>query len=574
MHLSGLTLRGFQSYREEESLSFGPDLTLLAGRNDVGKSATLRALRVLVEEHEGAGDDFSITFQWSLSCEELLAEVEPDEALHSWIREQGQHTLSATFQPMRGAIPGPTNLHCVHLALPALGAVAEGMPGTQPGWIQGAFQGGGTYTSTFIGLAQRYATRLSYISPRTVQQGRAAIAPEPTLASDAQNLPNVLAFLVNNQRWSIFAELEEFIRSAFPQLAGVATPMAGAPPQGEVILSYGGISAREVPLRLCGTGIERMLALAVGILTAPHPQLFLIDEPQAYLHPAAERSMLLLLEQHPEHQYIIATHSNYLLNATPLSQVRLLTIADGTTKVNEFPGRDEVLSELGVTAADLWLSDSVLWVEGPSEAQVLELVLNREFRGRERNVTVKAMPGASRFSSRSQRQAEATYRFCNDVTAAVAPLPITMRFLFDVDEKSPELINGITNASGGRARFLPVRELENLFLEETVLHKALSEHADALERKAPLLNDVRAALYENLGSLADSSLYPRGAGAETEDDQRRLIVGSEVLKRIYWLFGNVEYDKVADGRRLAELVIETDPPRLQPLFEVVEELAA
>ena len=52
-----------------------------------------------------------------------------------------------------------------------------------------------------------------------------------------------------------------------------------------------------------------MLALAVGVLTATEPQLFLIDEPQAYLHPAAERSMLSLLESHPQHQYIIATHS-------------------------------------------------------------------------------------------------------------------------------------------------------------------------------------------------------------------------------------------------------------------------
>ena len=247
-------------------------------------------------------------------------------------------------------------------------------------------------------------------------------------------------------------------------------------------------------------------------------------------------------------------------------------MADGTTRVNHLPRRQELLGALGVTAADLWLADAVLWVEGASEAQAVQLVMESEFHGRERNVVVKAMPGTSRFSSRSPRQAQATYDFCHEVSDAVSPLPITMRFLFDSDEKTPEVREGIETASGGRARFLPVRELENLLLESTIIHQALSEHAESLDVPAPSLEAIQAALDYELKNKSDPKLYRGQVPGDAPGEQARLAVGSEVLDRIYWEFLTATYDKVSDGRRLIEIALSVRPSLLEPLIDIVDEL--
>jgi predicted ATP-dependent endonuclease of OLD family len=38
-------------------------------------------------------------------------------------------------------------------------------------------------------------------------------------------------------------------------------------------------------------------------------QAIAIDEPNSFLHPDAARTLIRILKQHPQHQYIITTHS-------------------------------------------------------------------------------------------------------------------------------------------------------------------------------------------------------------------------------------------------------------------------
>ncbi len=64
--LVSVTLSGFQSYWRPETVEFDSGLTLLAGKNDVGKSALLRALSVFAGAPiEGGRQDFQITLRSS-----------------------------------------------------------------------------------------------------------------------------------------------------------------------------------------------------------------------------------------------------------------------------------------------------------------------------------------------------------------------------------------------------------------------------------------------------------------------------------------------------------------------------
>ena len=324
-----------------------------------------------------------------------------------------------------------------------------------------------------------------------------------------------------------------------------------------------------MPLRLSGTGVEQLLALAAALLIAPERQLVLIDEPQAYLHPHAERSLLSLLERHPEHQYIVATHSTLFLTAKPLTQTRLLTLDSQGTRVAQISGAEEVLAELGLTAADLWLADRLLWVEGPSEEGVLQTIADAELNDQDRlGLTIRAMPeAASRFASSSPKRAEAAHRFCTESIAAITPLNLDVRFLFDRDEKSEKLRDGISAASGGRAHFLPVRELENLFLSGDALELAIRDRCRLVEQSEPAPGAVARRLREVLDEHDDGALFPRGLSVG--QDPVAVVKGSEVLKRLYWEFTTSDYDKVRDGIHLAEIVRQTCGAALDPLRAVL-----
>lgn len=558
---------------------------MLAGRNNVGKSAFLRALRHPREPQKGVHDDYSLVLTWTLHLEELRSLLPPvnnsSAQLHGELAAAELHTLRATFLPgppprvrSAGESPPVRGVFCARLELPAVDLAAEGVPNTKPGWSR-RLQGSTSGVDDTMDVAARLATDPIYVAPRRVEQGRHFFSPAKELTADARNLTDVLLDVQLNRSTSVFPMLVAFLQDAFPDIEtiSVITEDEGVSGQmsGEPHIYFAGRS-EPVPVENCGTGVEQLLALATAITTADRPRLFLIDEPQAYLHPHAESSLMRLLEQHCEHQYVIATHSHQVLNSRPLNQARLLTLHDGETRVHAPTEPHAILAELGVTAADLWLTDRLLWVEGPSEAEIVKTIIDHDWTKAESSgLEVRPMPdAASRFSARSARQAEATYRFCSQVVSAVSPLPVRMLFLFDRDEKTDAHIDAIQQSSGGRARFLPVRELENVFLHAGLLGGVLHDRCAMLACPPPSLEAVAEKLQEILERGEDRAMFPSGPPAKGA--ARDVVRGASVLDALFWEFTTTPYDKVRDGRDLASAAVAHAPQILAPLRAVLDVL--
>jgi predicted ATPase len=571
--LISFTVGGFQSYREPQTVTIDPDLTLVAGRNNVGKSALLRALRVFVEPQEGWREDFDVSYTWSLTSEELLrltlGPMDTSNEWTSWANGRATHLVKATYRMTPGSSDttvGPSNLYLYGLELPDEGKRATGAPGGSPQWDTGEWAG-----DAFIGLLTRapeaLVRRVRFVAPRRIESGLRPLQPTPNLEPDARNLTEVALYLDMRSKTRTFRALTDFMVTAFPEIEALTVmPADEGTASGRLALNYEDLE-QPISLEQSGTGVAQMLALATAILTTSEQSLFLIDEPQAYLHPHAERSLLKLLLDNPLHQYVIATHSGFLLSTYRLANARLLTVRDGATQVTEFPSRTDLLSELGITAADLWSTEKVLWVEGRSEVEAIAIAIGDAAA----DVVVRPMPeSASRFSSTSTRQADATYRFLEDVATAIAPLPVRMLFLFDMDEKTPEHRARIETASGGAAVFLPTRELENLFLDADLLTRALQERAELVGVEPPTSDEVQAKLDDMLTRHEDRSLFLRTPPAG--DDPRHLVRGAEVLRRLYWGTTQSAYDKVSDGKRLAELAKQHKPELLEPLRAIVRGL--
>jgi hypothetical protein len=497
--LLSYAVAGFESYESEQRVTIHPEITFLAGRNNVGKSAMLRALHAFAKQDPDvrARAGFRVTYRWSVPSSELAARLgQHQERVARLLSPHPECTLRATFTsfPFNVSLE---NHPGTQILIEELGATARSADPAQPAparpavvaWAGEEFLPSNQGVADLIALATDAAAAVNYVGPRQVSRGRQMLYAQAQLEPDGRNLTQVLYHLSVNHPVTRFRRLIEVIKESFPEIEtlGVQVPPDGSNQnQGEIVVHYSGRPDEPVPLRFCGSGVEQMLALTLGVLTASGPRIFLIDEPQAYLHPHAERSLLALFERHPQHQYLIATHSPLLLNSRPLDQSRLVTMEGGQTVVVEPTAADELLDEIGIRAADLWLADQILWVEGPSDVGAFEALMERELSPSKRAATsVREMPDSSRFSARSSKQATATYRFCSSVVSAISPLPVAIRFLFDRDEKSPDVISAIKQSSGNRALFLPVRELENLLLDGDFLETAIRARCEDLEIATP-----------------------------------------------------------------------------------------
>jgi AAA ATPase domain len=105
MRLTRFSITGFRSYQTSQVLDIDSNITILAGRNNVGKTAILRALRLPVETVPGVLNGFQAKYVWTASREDWCEVFETlQTALHaSGVSENlGQLDLEVTYRSADG----------------------------------------------------------------------------------------------------------------------------------------------------------------------------------------------------------------------------------------------------------------------------------------------------------------------------------------------------------------------------------------------------------------------------------------------------------------------------------------
>jgi hypothetical protein len=137
-----------------------------------------------------------------------------------------------------------------------------------------------------------------------------------------------------------------------------------------------------VELEAMGEGVTSIVGLLVELATARN-KLFLIEEPENDLHPAALKSILdLVLASAEDNQFIVSTHSNivlrYLGSHPDAKVIRVSTELGQLPPVSTFTpieatpaARLAVLRELGYELADLDLYEGWLILEESSAERLI-----------------------------------------------------------------------------------------------------------------------------------------------------------------------------------------------------------
>lgn len=101
-----------------------------------------------------------------------------------------------------------------------------------------------------------------------------------------------------------------------------------------------------------------------------------------FLHPGAVRKLIEILRQHPQHQFIITTHSPTAVTAAGPETLLLLRLREAETtieqlNVSQAENLQVFLAEIGARLSDVFGADYILWVEGRTEEECFPKIVHR-----------------------------------------------------------------------------------------------------------------------------------------------------------------------------------------------------
>ena len=357
-----------------------------------------------------------------------------------------------------------------------------------------------------------------------------------------------------------------------------------------------------------GSGIREALRLILDY-EFERPNVLLVEEPEVHLHPALEIAMMQYLRRiSSDCQIFLTTHSTNFLDVADLRNVYLIT-KDESTHVQLLSvddAEEAIPQELGIRLSSLFMYDRLVFVEGPSDEQMLRsfastLGVNLSQAG----VGFVTTGGARNFT-----------HYANASTLAfLSKRRVRLYFIIDRDERDLLEIEDLRKKLNdlGELKVLERRELENYLIVPRALALYIGEKANkdllgeaieigglvakaaddlletAAERRVlrlacrPIIpdrksviersdkdfvpviidrmNEAEARIAETKNKIADwlDEAHASFEG-KSADEKLMLIPGDEIISSIFEHYG-VRFNKRKDGPKIAALLTpdEIDP---------------
>lgn len=307
-------------------------------------------------------------------------------------------------------------------------------------------------------------------------------------------------------------------------------------------------------------------------MTSDFPRTIIIDEPQSFLHPGAIRKLFEIMRQHPQHQYIITTHSPVAITTAEPENIIMVRKegAESTVEAIDVSQTEQLrryLLEIGASLSDVFGADNILWVEGPTEEicfpKILQEISKRPLRGTE-------ILGVKHTGDLEGKHTKIILDVYNTLSKGKGILPPAVGFIFDPEGRSKTFQDDLIRQSKGIVHFLERRMFENYLLNP----RALSWLMSKLEgfRDVPVTADEVEAWFETHGW---DKKFIEITQKEEDKNREYWIRKVDSAKLLDALFNELSehryiYDKVAYSIELTNWVIENAPDELKELVVLLE----
>lgn len=119
-----------------------------------------------------------------------------------------------------------------------------------------------------------------------------------------------------------------------------------------------------------GDGLQTIIIILFPLfINKSEIEIVFIEEPETHLHPKWQRQLMYCLSEMENKYFFISSHSSILINAENTS-IFSITKNSGKTEITSYEQNEEkfyLLKRLGYRPSDLFLTNYVLWVEGPTD---------------------------------------------------------------------------------------------------------------------------------------------------------------------------------------------------------------
>ena len=364
MNLDQVTIRNFRCFGRPNPAELAP-LTLLVGENSTGKTSFLAMIRALWDVAYANREPDFMQAPYDLgSFEEIIHDPGPDvhvaDSFEGHFRIADASSFSAIFKSSVGSAPVPwrrrveardgraitvTQSNGSALSVRTRDAGEKSWRRHQISKLSVPFVTRGSELAPLVfvvfdlGLKDKarnsWIDLVSFASPfeqtpepfagapvrskvrRTYETGR------PTHDPEGDSVPRYLANLSRRSKpgWdTLKGRLEEFASEAGLFDGIQVAPLGGRaanPFQIEIMRRDAkGTAGGWRNLIDMGYGVSQVLPVVTEILREDAPSLFLLQQPEVHLHPSAQAALgtLFCEAATQDHQLIVETHSDYLIN--------------------------------------------------------------------------------------------------------------------------------------------------------------------------------------------------------------------------------------------------------------------
>lgn len=426
-------------------------------------------------------------------------------------------------------------------------------------------------------ISRFFAHQVVRVRAERVSLMRGQIGTTADAGPSAERLASALHYL-QGRNPALFDKMVQTTRGLVPSVRGVGIANVGDRDVQIEIWPFDPALMRDdlaVPLDAAGTGIGQVLALVHALLAADEPKVFLIDEPSNFLHPKAVLDLIALLRSHPEHQYVIATHSPEVIAACGPGIVQRVRLVDGETHVEQIDPKNveeqrRTLIDLGVRLSAFFGADEVLWVEGPTEEAILPKLLTPELTS---GLKVLAVHDTGALEGKDPARIVGMYKRLVD---GVALIPPAVGFFFDREGRSQAELKDLRSKTSDRLVFTERRLLENYLLDLDAIAHVLSEEMATSDlgtrfSGADVEGWIRTQASERGGKFS--------ATATLDEDRKAWTASVHAAKLLGKLFSaltetKLVYRKTRHGPMIADRILATNQSFFDPLRDELKAVLA
>lgn len=305
--------------------------------------------------------------------------------------------------------------------------------------------------------------------------------PDEKLLGDGSNFPNVLLNNSNNNK-EMVEKLQRMLRGFYPDIVKLDQKLVKS--NNKSVINYyinddelNGKTAtipyileepikEKVTFEKLGKGIHQITIILTHLLQTRENGLLLIEEPELFIHPQLQKILFKYFKEFlKDIQILITTHSPFLLDSLESNHsIHHIQKIEGNSIVDAVDKKDlfNVFNKLGIKPSDYLMNNGIILVEGNDDESLIRTLLGDFLE--KHHIQLLQFEGKHKLHFWADHEIFSKY--------------IKNKFKFlvllDKDEGNKKLIDEIKDEDlKSKIQLLPVREIENFYLNPSILTKFL-----------------------------------------------------------------------------------------------------